>query len=146
MEFQRNFQIASDGRCLVSTNRGLLWTRVSDLNAANTLKALPVLISQIQTDHWFNDAEVTAAIASRTITLSRSADGMSLRFSAMTFGKTTRLRYDYMLERYDKQWNMVGANQTAFYPSLPFGTYKLRVRVKGNDSIAATSTIVVPMA
>ena len=146
MEFQRNFQIASDGRCLVSTNRGLLWTRVSDLNAANTLKALPVLISQIQTDHWFNDAEVTAAIASRTITLSRSADGMSLRFSAMTFGKTTRLRYDYMLEGYDKQWNMVGANQTAFYPSLPFGTYKLRVRVKGNDSIAATYTIVVPMA
>ena len=146
MEFQRNFHISSDGRCLVSTNRGLLWARINRLNTANTLKTIPVLITQIQTDHWFNDTEVTAAVASRRITLSRSADGMSLRFSAMTFGKTSRLRYDYMLEGYDSQWNMVGANQTAFYPSLPFGTYKLKVRVKGNDSIAATYTIVVPMA
>src|ERR1700733_8508258 len=64
-----------------------------------------------------------------TITLSHSQDNFSIGFSALSYFHAATIRYRYMLEGLDQEWNEVGSDQRlASYTTLPTGTYMFHVQ------------------
>ena len=146
MEFQLSCVIASDGRCLIATNKGLAITTLAKLDNSGHRRRIPIVLTQIQTDRWLTDAEVATVVAQRKINLERSVKGMSIQFKALAYATDDNLQYAYILDGYDKNWTLADANNTAFYRSLPCGTYHLRIRVLGNEDIYGEYEVYVPMA
>ena len=60
-------------------------------------------------------------------------------FTAMDFKSPNKNEFSYKLEGFDKQWNNVGARNSATYTNLPSGEYTFRVRAKNSDGIACTT-------
>src|SRR6202167_3226529 len=64
-----------------------------------------------------------------TITLSHSQNIFSIGFSALSYFHAATIRYRYMLEGLDQEWNEVGSDQRlASYTTLPTGTYMFHVQ------------------
>lgn len=146
MEFQRSCVVAPDGRCLIATNKGLAITTLAKLDKAGHRRRIPIVLTQIQTDRWLTDAEVATVVAQRKINLERSVKGMSIQFKALAYATDDKMQYAYILDGYDKKWTLADANNTAFYRSLPCGTYHLRIRVLGNEDVYGEYEVYVPMA
>ncbi|MBB5394028.1 hybrid sensor histidine kinase/response regulator [Mucilaginibacter sp. AK015] len=64
----------------------------------------------------------------RSITLNHKQSVISLEFAALDFTSTDKKRYAYILEGFDKEWNFVGARNTATYTNLPAGTYVFKLK------------------
>lgn len=146
MEFQRCCVLANDGRCFVATNKGLAYTTLDRIAKAYKGRRIPIVLTQVQTDHWLTDADVAQIVSQKKIVLERSANGMSVQFQALAYAADSKMQYIYMLEGFDREWRLADANCTAFYPSLPWGTYRLRIKVLGNDNIYGCYDVEVPMA
>ncbi len=64
-----------------------------------------------------------------SIVLPYSANSFSLDYSVPEFTNPERIRYSYMLGRFDHDWKTASAqNRTATYTNLPHGRYTLTVR------------------
>jgi ligand-binding sensor domain-containing protein/AraC-like DNA-binding protein len=146
MEFQRCCNYDAKGRCFVVTNKGIAVSTISKLADISNRRSIPIVLTQIQTDRWLSDAKVAAAVANREIRLERSIEGFSIQFQALTYLADTRMQYMYKLEGYDDDWILANSHNTASYRTIPWGTYKLKIKVLGNDAIFGEYTIDVPMA
>jgi streptogramin lyase len=60
---------------------------------------------------------------------------ITLKFTAINYTHTTKNRYAYFLENFEKQWNEVGNKREATYTNLDPGTYVFHVRACNNDGI-----------
>lgn len=61
--------------------------------------------------------------------LPASANSFSISFALQEYSNPISIRYEYMLEGFDKGWHEVfGQDQNVSYASLPWGSYKLRVK------------------
>ena len=49
-------------------------------------------------------------------------------YAGLSFAAGQKLRYEYMLEGFDKGWTEAGARRTAYYTNIPPGRYRFRVR------------------
>lgn len=58
----------------------------------------------------------------------------SIDFIAFNYINSSRNKYAYKLEGFEKEWNYVD-NPSATYTNLPAGTYKLLVKAANNDGI-----------
>ena len=58
-----------------------------------------------------------------------------LEYAGLSFVAPAQVRYRYMLQGFDKQWNEVGARRTAYYTNLPHGSYRFRVQAANNDGV-----------
>jgi diguanylate cyclase (GGDEF)-like protein len=54
---------------------------------------------------------------------------LEFHYSAPYFAGATRLRYEYKLEGFDKDWVDAGARTVAYYTNVPPGKYRFRVAV-----------------
>ncbi len=63
------------------------------------------------------------------ITLPYSSNSFALDYSVPEFTNPERIRYTYMLDRFDEDWKTATAhNRTATYTNLPHGRYTLTVK------------------
>ncbi|WP_312332156.1 two-component regulator propeller domain-containing protein [Sphingobacterium sp.] len=53
---------------------------------------------------------------------------LSFSYAALDFSFSDRIDYAYYLEGWDKDWNYVNKQRTAYYSNLREGTYKLHIR------------------
>lgn len=60
-------------------------------------------------------------------------NSFSISFSALDYCEHERVHYQYKLEGYDKYWVEANNSHEAYYPNLPAGNYKLRVKISNND-------------
>lgn len=146
MEFLRWCVIDDKERCMLVTNKGISISTLRKLNNLSNNNHIPIVLTQIQTDRWLSDANVASAVANKQIRLERSVEGFSLQFQALTYSADSRLQYMYKLEGFDDDWIMANSHNTASYRTLPWGTYKLKIKVLGKDNIYSEYTIDVPMA
>lgn len=58
---------------------------------------------------------------------------ISFGFAALEYASPDKIRYAYILEGWDKDWNHVGSQRTAHYSRLEPGTYTLRIRSTNAD-------------
>ncbi|MBC7915575.1 MAG: response regulator, partial [Pyrinomonadaceae bacterium] len=106
----------------------------------------PVAISKNADD----DSPLTKDIAeTKSITLSYDKSVISFEFVSLEYTSTSKKEYAYILEGFDKVWNMVGDKNTATYTNLPPGEYKFKVKVKNkagqwSPRVLSTTLIITP--
>lgn len=59
----------------------------------------------------------------------------SIEFATLDMRAPEKVHYAYLLDGFDKDWNMVGAKQSATYTSLPPGDYIFRVKSTDSEGI-----------
>lgn len=60
---------------------------------------------------------------------------MTFDYVGLSFVAPSRIRYRYLLEGFDRQWNEAGARRSAYYTNLPPGHYVFRVQAANNDGV-----------
>jgi hypothetical protein len=67
------------------------------------------------------------------IELAHDQNSFALGFSAIDFRTAGEVRYQYQMENYDSTWHEAGADNRAFFFSLPPGKYVFKVRAVNPD-------------
>lgn len=70
-----------------------------------------------------------------TLVLPYDASVLTIEYAALNFNEVKGIRYAYMLEGFEEEWNYVGNNRSATYTNLSPGEYKFRVKASNNDEI-----------
>ena len=60
--------------------------------------------------------------------MSHKENTVTLSFAALDMSFPENVKYAYMLDGFDKEWNYVGKQRTATYTNLPKGNYVFRVK------------------
>ncbi|MDF2190367.1 hybrid sensor histidine kinase/response regulator transcription factor [Paraflavitalea sp. CAU 1676] len=71
---------------------------------------------------------------SPTLTFRYNQDVFTIEYALLNYIKSSKNKYAYQLEGFDKGWNEVTTN-AATYTNLPAGTYTFRVKGANNDGI-----------
>jgi signal transduction histidine kinase/ligand-binding sensor domain-containing protein len=58
-----------------------------------------------------------------------------VEFAALDYVRSEKNQYAYMLENFDREWNITGTRRDGRYTNLPGGTYTLRVRGANSDGV-----------
>ncbi|NTU75098.1 MAG: hypothetical protein HGA86_03145, partial [Anaerolineaceae bacterium] len=69
------------------------------------------------------------------LTLRWPRNYFEFEYSALNYIHPEDNRYTYILEGFDRDWNMVGSQTFGRYTNLPGGSYVLRVRASNNDGV-----------
>lgn len=127
-----------------ATNGGLVFARLS--NISQTLfRHIPIILSEIQTDHWFTPQEASAVVLDSLLTLSRHNNEFTARFTPLAFGNTRDLAFRYRLEGHDKTWQLADRSRTIDYHGLWPGHYTLRIEAVGMPEMSGCVVVDVPM-
>jgi ligand-binding sensor domain-containing protein/signal transduction histidine kinase/DNA-binding response OmpR family regulator len=69
------------------------------------------------------------------LTITHKESVFTFEFSALNFMHAEKNQYAYMLENFDRDWNMVGNQTNATYTNLDAGEYIFKVKASNNDGI-----------
>jgi ligand-binding sensor domain-containing protein len=72
-------------------------------------------------------------IPEKTVHLDHHQNYLSFHFSALEFSAPKKIKYAYMLENFDKEWNQIGNSHEAFYTNLDPGKYVFRVKASNAE-------------
>lgn len=132
-----------EGMLWICTNDGVYYANIKSLFRKDYVH-IPIVLSEIQSDHWFTDSEVSIAVHDHRLSLSRYSSDLRLRFSPLVYGNINDLRYRYRMEGVDKEWRIADNSRTIFYKGLPFGRHKLCIEVMGMPEISSDIIVDVP--
>lgn len=145
MQFQAGSATLTHGDTLwVATTGGLVWADAG-LLCDKRFDKIPMVLQEIQTDHWFSDAEVNDVIYDNRLSLSRHDNTFTVRFQPLVYGNTGGIRFRYRLEGYEDEWHLADAERRIFYRNLPVGTYRLNIEAEGMPEMGMTVRVEVPM-
>jgi signal transduction histidine kinase/streptogramin lyase len=71
----------------------------------------------------------------KEITLTPDESMVTFQFSALNFVNPEKNQYAFMMEGFDKQWNVVGSKREATYTNLDPGDYVFHVKASNNDGV-----------
>jgi ligand-binding sensor domain-containing protein/class 3 adenylate cyclase len=74
----------------------------------------------------------------RDLSLPYSHNNVTFEFGAVEVARPHLMRYQYMLEGYDKDWSPVSHKTSATFGNIKEGTYTLRLKAQGPDGIWST--------
>lgn len=135
---------SKSGTYWAATNGGLVFAKLSDIGKTQ-FHHIPIILSEIQTDHWFTPQEVSTVTLDSLLTLSRHNSEFTARFTPLAFGNTRDLTFRYRLEGHDQQWRMADRTRTITYRGLWPGRYTLRIETVGMPELCGCLTVDVPM-
>jgi methyl-accepting chemotaxis protein/streptogramin lyase len=69
----------------------------------------------------------------------------TLEYAALDFTSPEKNLYAYMLEGFDRDWNLVGHARSASYTNLPPGKYTFRLRAANNDAVWNDEGLALPI-
>lgn len=144
-QFQSNaFCIDNTGRFWAATNGGLVWANVNDMKNKQH-RHIPIVLQEIQTDHWFTDVEVNAVNMDSLLTLSSHDNAFTVSFSPLLMGNTRDMQFRYKLEGYDDEWKIAAHDRRIAYSQLRPGSYTLRIETIGMPEINMSVRVRVPL-
>ncbi len=62
-------------------------------------------------------------------------NSFDFEFVALSYIRSDKNQYAYMLENFDREWNYIGDQRTGRYTNLPAGDYTLRMKAGNNDGV-----------
>ncbi|MFN8209275.1 MAG: ATP-binding protein, partial [Bacteroidales bacterium] len=83
-----------------------------------------------------NDGILTKQISeTEKIILRHDQNMFSFEFAALNYANSTKNKYKYKLEGFDKDWNDIGTSRIATYTNIEQGEYTFRVIGSNNDNL-----------
>jgi signal transduction histidine kinase/ligand-binding sensor domain-containing protein len=130
----------TDGRVWFATTKGVAWINPRSI-VRNTVPP-SVMIESVVVNGRKYDPSTIARLPARTTNL-------QISYTATSLAVPERVRFRYMLEGQDKDWQNAGTRREAFYTKLDPGTYRFRVIACNNDGVwneagAALAFVVQP--
>jgi len=115
----------TDGRLWFSTDNGL--ARIDPRALRINSLPPPVLIRSITADREYApDDHVRLPIGTRQL---------QIRYTALSFSIPERVKFRYMLEGFDREWQDAGTRRVAYYTNLRPGRYLFHVLASNNDGV-----------
>jgi signal transduction histidine kinase/ligand-binding sensor domain-containing protein len=129
----------SSGELLFSTTSGVY--RLDPEHYPTNRSPPPVYVTGVWSDN--------AAQPSRpTVQLPASPQSVRVDYTALSLTLPRRVRFRYMLDGVDTQWQEAGNRRSAYYTTLAPGSYRFRVMAANEDGVwnnnGASVTLVVP--
>lgn len=115
---------ASDGRIYVGTANGFNAFDPYQIRANQIVPFVTITAP---------DAEIINGVP--CVELTHKDNGVTIRFTSLSFCAPEKNSYSYMLKGFDKNWNEVGNQKWATYTNLPAGTYTFMVKGSNNDGV-----------
>lgn len=119
----------------VKVSSGQLWFPTLDgaamVNPENihlNLKEPPIYIESVRLDSLAVSPGINFEIAS-------DVKRIEFDYTALSFIASKNIRFKYMLEGYDHTWIDAGTRRTAYYTSIPAGSYTFKVIAANSDGI-----------
>ncbi|TKG94590.1 hybrid sensor histidine kinase/response regulator [Puteibacter caeruleilacunae] len=130
---------SSKGEMLFGGNNGVTIFNPDEITEANTfptvyLSSLSINNTSIQPHIQYNDRKILKRNLNHTskITLNHSENNVSIGFGAIEYSFPEKIRFSYMLEGADTDWNYTDKPGTAIiYSSLKPGKYQFHVKASG---------------
>lgn len=125
--------IDKNGKLWFGNAKGLL---VIDANKLKNIRnvSFPVVITDFNVNGSIPDAKDKSDFnEKKKVNLDYSENNIHFKFVCLKFTNPSTIVYEYKLEGYDKDWQILtsGTNEL-YYSDLPPGEYTLRVRSEGN--------------
>ncbi len=118
---------ARDGRLWIPTSRGVALLNPADVHA-NDLPP-PVVLEATLLDG------APAGSPGGEIEIPAGTRSLELRYTALSFRAPERVRFRYRLQGYDDGWVDAGTRRSAFYTTLPPGSFQFQVIAANEDGI-----------
>ncbi|MBS1601878.1 MAG: hypothetical protein JST42_04370, partial [Bacteroidetes bacterium] len=132
---------ASDGELFFGGQQGFNYFYPADLRVNRNVP--PVVLTDLKVG---NRSVVPARGAPIMEQISVARDirlnykqNFALSYGALDYTLPKENHYAYKLEGFDKDWNYVGAQNTAYYTNLDPGEYVFRVKASNNDGVWSTT-------
>lgn len=122
---------AEDGRLLFGTNRGLLCFTPELIRKNSYVPGIVLSGLKIANKDVVPRPESVLPESLNSLShlyLSHRENTVTLSFAALDMSFPENVKYAYMLDGFDKEWNYVGKQRTATYTNLPKGNYVFRVK------------------
>ncbi|MCX6545609.1 MAG: triple tyrosine motif-containing protein [Acidobacteria bacterium] len=113
-----------DGRLWFATLKGL--ASVDPANLRRNPKPPPVLVEDVIVDgRPIEPGDHIQAGSQR----------FEFRFTGLSFVAPARMRFVYRLEGFDRKWIDAGAQRSASYTSIPYGSHRFLVKAANDDGV-----------
>ena len=117
---------ATDGKLWFSASEGIAWVDPAKIST-NTIPP-PVLIRFVRANDRQADTLTNLTLPPRTTNL-------QISYTALSLSVPEKVRFRYMLEGVDKEWQDVGSRREAFYNGVGPGKYHFRVIACNDDGV-----------
>jgi signal transduction histidine kinase/CheY-like chemotaxis protein len=116
----------ANGTVWFSTTAGVV--RVDPAHLQHNPLPPPVVVEAVVVDGQ-------VAPAGQRLTVPPGAGAIEIRYTALSFVTAQAVHFKYMLEGFDHDWQEVGPRRTAYYTTLPPGTYTFKVVAANSDGV-----------
>lgn len=117
---------ARDGRLYFTTAAGL--AVVDPAQIEHGTRPPPVYIDRVVANRQPVDLRAARRLPAGTRDL-------EIEFTALSFVAPERVKYQYRLDGFDRDWTDSGARRTAYYTNLPPGKYRFRVKAASPSGV-----------
>jgi len=117
------------GELWFATPRGVV---VADRLYVGSVSTPPVAIERFAVDDQEPAAEVQPG---GLVRIQAGHLRFQFDYAGLSFAAPQKLRYQYMLEGFDRDWTDAGTRRTAYYTNIPPGHYRFRVRANLGDAL-----------
>ncbi len=122
----------------VRTRDGLLWfptahgaVRIDPAHMPKNTVIPPVRVEEMRVDR----APLTLADASGAQELAAGSRDFEIVYTALSFTAPERVRFEYKLDGFDKDWVDAGTRRVAYYTNLTPGRYTFHVKAANDDGV-----------
>ena len=91
------------------------------------------------------DTEVPVTTQLRTINLSYRENFFSFEYSTVKTNPLKEVNYAFMLEGFDKNWNLAGHQQNASYTNVPGGHYRFMIKATNSEGQWSDALLSIPV-
>ena len=114
----------SDGRLWFPTLKGI--TVVNPRNIIRSHGSIPAVIEKFLADHQDYDPK------KKDLKIPPGQKRLEFYYAGLNLFAPERIRFQYKLDGYDKEWQYGGTQRSASYTNIPPGNYTFRIRA-GNE-------------
>ncbi len=128
----------TSGLIVIGDISGMVWFDPDSVR--KSAKQVPVVLTGLQINgeadrQKLNLARLTLGDSLQSLKLSYKENFLTIEFAALDFTAPEKIRYMFMLENYEENWNPSGNVNKAIYRDLQPGTYRFRLKASNSDGL-----------
>ena len=135
-------QTDDEGTVWLGNSRGLIWYHPDSVNFPRPERQ--VVISRVMADYQPLD-DIYSALRAGKIVMPRGTSDLTILLTDLSMTDPASLRYQYLLEGYDNDWqDLIGTSEHT-WQNLRTGRYRLHLRSMPQSKQDIVMTVVVPI-